>query len=552
MANKKSKRRRSPNGGANRASTGISKLAWPRKQPHETEERFRAIADFTYDWETLIGLDGTPLWINPAVERMTGYSVEECLAMPDYPLPLIVPEDRDYIGDLLSGATKGVSGNDVTFRIQRKDGSPCWAAVSWQPIHTTEGAPLGVRTSVRDITERKEAEVTLQIAHQKAEQANLAKSKFLAAASHDLRQPLQAMGMFLSTLKFTATDPDSLEIIENLDDCLKATNDLLNALLEISRLDAGMLKPELSDFLVEDLIDQLKTEYNQQIREKGLELRTIRSTAAIRSDPMMIERILRNLVSNAVKHTTSGRILVGCRRRGDNLEIQVWDTGQGIPPDKVDRIFEEFYQIGNPERDRDKGLGLGLSIVRRVADLLGHLVTVSSEPGKGSRFSILVPMVAEATLLRDEVKAPPIEELTATTILVIDDDTTQLQAMKGLFSYWGCRMMSARSAEQASAILAKTDQVPDLILADYRLAEGLTGADAIRRLQGELKRDVPGVILTGDTEPSRLREARKSGFKLLHKPIDPDELKMTLGGILHAKPRRRKARAKPKAKRSAA
>ena len=496
-----------------------------------SEVRFRAIADYTYDWETWFAPDGDPLWVNPAVERMTGYSVEECMAMPDYPLPLIDPLDRDIIGRLLREAREGSSGNDHTFRILRKDGSLCWAAVSWQPIRDDEGTPLGVRTSVRDITKRKSAEEAMRVAREKAERANLAKSKFLAAASHDLRQPLQAMGLFLSTLKFTATDDESRTVIENLDDCLMATNDLLNALLDVSRLDAGILQPSFSAVPVAVLIDELEVEYCGRAREKGIELRTVACSAAVRSDPTLLERILRNLVSNAVRHTDAGRVLVGCRRRRDAMEIQVWDTGKGIPEEAIDKVFEEFYQIGNPERDRRQGLGLGLSIVRRVADLLGHSIKVSSVLNKGTMFSVTVPR-ERAAVPSDQESVSHEGQLAGALIMVIDDDPVQLEAIHGLFTHWGCQTLVAKSAEEAGALLSASKEIPDLILSDYRLGGGLVGAEAIRHLQRQLGFKVPGVILTGDTEPSRLREARKSGFELVHKPIVADQLMAILAKTL--------------------
>ena len=497
----------------------------------DSEVRFRAIADYTYDWETWFAPEGGPLWVNPAVERMTGYSVEECMAMADYPLPLIDPLDRDTIGRLLREAREGGSGNDLTFRILRKDGSLCWAAVSWQPIRDDEGVPLGVRTSVRDITERKIAEEAMRAAREKAELANIAKSKFLAAASHDLRQPLQAMGLFLSTLKFTATDDESRVVIENLQDCLVATNDLLNALLEVSRLDAGILQPSFSAIPVAVLIDQLEVEHAELAREKELELRTVACSAAISSDPTLLERILRNLVSNAVRHTDAGRVLIGCRRRREAIEIQVWDTGKGIPQEAIDKVFEEFYQIGNPERDRRQGLGLGLSIVRRMADLLGCPIKVSSVFNKGTMFSVTVPReLAAAPEVRESVFHE--EQLAGALIMVIDDDPVQLEAIHGLFAHWGCQTLIAKSAEEAGALLAASKEIPDLILSDYRLGGGLVGAEAIRRLQRQLGVKVPGVILTGDTEPSRLQEAKKSGFELVHKPVVADHLKAILAKTL--------------------
>ncbi len=500
--------------------------------PFETDVPFRTIADYTYDWETWFGLSGKPLWINPAAERMTGYSVEECLAMSDYPLPIIHSEDREVISRILREALNGDSGNDHSFRIRRKDGGLCWAAVSWQPIHDGAGNSLGVRTSVRDITERKNAEEALHLAHKKAEKANIAKSKFLAAASHDLRQPIQAMGFFISTLKFTALDGESQGIISDLSDCLNATNDLLNALLEISRLDAGVLEPHISSFPISELFDQLEVEFASMADTKKIEFRVVPCKAIVRSDSLLLERILRNLVSNALQHTNSGRVLLGCRRRGHELEIQVWDTGEGIPDNAIDKVFDEFFQVGNPQRDRRKGLGLGLAIVKRVAGLLDNPISLSSRLGKGSMFSLRVPMTKEAYLHRPVGRETNEINIAGAKIMIIEDDPVQLKALAGLFSRWGCRSFVAESIEDATSLLGETKEIPDIILSDYRLHDGVVGADVILRLQNLLGKPVPGLILTGDTEPARIREAQQSGFVLVHKPVVAEHLKTTIEKIL--------------------
>jgi len=357
-------------------------------RPPAVERLFEAIANYTYDWESWMGPDGRPRWINPAVERISGYTVAECLVMPDYPLPLVHEEDRPAIARHLATAASGESGNDVAFRILHKSGTIVWAAVSWQTLRDESGRSLGYRTSVRDISQRKQAEDALRRAHAETERASRAKSRFLAAASHDLRQPLQAINLLVAALRSTATDPDSAEIVRSIEDSLQATNELLDALLDVSRLEAGALQPRPRPVYVGDLLDRLAPEFAAAAREKGIELRVVASSAAIRSDPPLLDRILRNLVANAIRYTERGRVLIGCRRRADGVRIEVWDTGIGIPADKLEAIFEEFYQLGNPERDRTRGLGLGLAIVDRVAKLLGHAVEVRSQPGKGSMFAV--------------------------------------------------------------------------------------------------------------------------------------------------------------------
>ena len=506
------------------------------KRQQGVDRLFEAIANYTYDWESWMAPDGRPRWINPAVERMTGYTVEECLAMPDYPLPLIHAEDRAGIADHLRSAAAGRSGNDIAFRILQKRGGIRWAAVSWQTLYDDAGRSLGYRTSIRDITGRKQVEDALRRAHEEAERANRAKSRFLAAASHDLRQPLQAVNMFVAALKATARDAESAEIIASIQESLRATDDLLDALLDVSRLDAGLLQPRPRDIALGDLIDRMEDEFASQAAAKGLTLHTVASSIMVHSDPALIGRMLRNLVANAVRYTDRGRVLVGCRRRGAMVRIEVWDTGIGIPEDKIGAVFEEFYQLGNPERDRTRGLGLGLAIVDRMARLLDYRVDVCSRPGKGSLFAIELPIAqrspsrqppapAVAAPDSDAAAAPA---LAGRLIVAIDDEPMQLKAMQQLFARWGAEVIGAASTAEALARVIERGRMPDVIVADYRLREDTTGVEAIVTLRAGLERTIPGVILTGDTEPARLREAEASGFELLHKPVDTTRLLATL------------------------
>jgi PAS domain S-box-containing protein len=505
----------------------------------ETDRLFEAIANYTYDWESWLGLDGQPLWINPAVERMTGYGVAECLAMPDYPLPLVHEADRTLIAEVLAQGKRGQSGNDVAFRIRCKDGKLLWAAVSWQTLLDRSGQSLGFRTSVRDITERKLSEDALRQAHAEAERANRAKSRFLAAASHDLRQPLQAAHLFAAALRIGLQKRDDLELLGSIDDALKAANALLDALLDVSRLDAGVLTPKFRAFAVADLLDQIETEFSEAAREKALALRVLVSSAIIRTDPTLLGQILRNLVSNAIRYTERGRVLVGCRRAGEKLALEVLDTGIGIAPGKIDRIFEEFYQVGNPERDRKRGLGLGLAISAGVAKLLDHPIEVRSEPGRGSVFRVLVPLSESGIEI---TAAPPARPMAPSVrpsgalLLAIDDDPDQLEAMKALFGRLGYRVLSAGSASAAMTALVQSGAVPHAIIADYRLRDGFTGANAIGYIRQHLGRNVPGLILTGDTEPARLAEASASGFELLHKPVEAHRLQEAIERLLSAPP----------------
>ena len=489
-----------------------------------TERLFETIANYTYDWETWFSVDGRPLWINPAVERMTGYSVQECLALPDYPQPLIHEDDRATIGRLLVSAARGSSDNDVEFRIRRKDGSYGWGAVSWQPVLENGGRPMGFRTSVRDITVRKEAEEALRRAMTEAERADRAKSRFLAAASHDLRQPLQAISMFVGALSHQTDEPQRQEVIDSIRGSLRATNELLDALLDISRLDAGVIVPQPQSFAVQDLLEQLETSYGGLAAEKGLRLRTVACSAVVWTDPLILGRILQNLIANAIRYTESGRILIGCRHKGDRLAIEVWDTGIGISEEHLELIFEEFSQIGNPERDHTRGLGLGLAIVRRQAQLLNTPISTQSVLGHGSMFRVEVWLATSEPFGIGRPVARSVDSLEGLLIMAIDDEPIQLEAIRAFLTALRCTVITASNAKEAEAKLAIAGRPADVILADYRLRGEETGVMAIRRVRESTRADTPGVLLTGDTEPGRLREAELSGFCLLHKPIAPDEL----------------------------
>jgi PAS domain S-box-containing protein len=453
----------------------------PTRRDGDAATLFEAIANYTYDWETWSGPDGRPLWINPAVERLTGFTVDECLAMPDYPLTMVESSDRATVRALLADAAAGGSGNDIEFRVRRKDGEAAWVALSYQTIRDGAGASLGYRTSCRDITRRKRAEAALMDAQREAERANRAKSRFLAAAGHDLSQPLQAIAMFAAALRSSAADRESREAIEAIRQSLRSADELLNALLEVARLDAGTLTPQPKVFMVYDILERVEAGHAAQAREKGLKFRTAPCTLPVLSDPALLGRILSNLVSNAIRYTERGKVLIGCRRRGQMLRIEVWDTGIGIPESKWGAIFEEFYQIGNPERDRKRGLGLGLAIVDRLAKLLGHGIELRSWVGRGSMFAVVVPIGAPE-LLRRRGAAAPEEEVSGAVVVVIDDEPMQREGMRRALGAWGCSVVPAASAEEALTQLVGSGRKPDVIIADYRLADGATGAQAIRTL----------------------------------------------------------------------
>lgn len=395
-------------------------------------------------------------------------------------------------------------------------------------------AESDLRTA-RDGLEQRVAERTQELARlkQQAEDATRAKSHFLAAASHDLRQPLHAVGLFVAALGARIKDAESRVLFDNLKDSVAATSEMLNALLDLSKLDAGAMTAEVADFPLAPLLSRIGADFADSTADKGLELRIVPTATVIRSDPAMLESIVRNLVSNAVRYTSKGRVLLGCRKRGKALSLQVWDTGCGIPEDQMDDIFREYHQLANPERDRRYGLGLGLSIVDGLAKLLGHPLQVRSTVGKGSLFAIEVPLgdakTAQQNFPAEDSMKTPFKGL---RVLVIDDNPEALDAMMAVLESWGSQALLAGSADEAAIMVQQDATVPDAILADYRLRQGETGIQAIEHVHTVLGRKIPSVIITGDTQASSLKEIEDSPYRLLHKPVQPAALRALLGHIL--------------------
>ena len=377
--------------------------------------------------------------------------------------------------------------------------------------------------------ERKVEERTRQL-----EVANLAKSRFLAAASHDLRQPLHALGLFVAQLRGRTRADQRRQLVARIEAALSAMNELFNALLDVSRLDAGVLTPNLTEFPIAQLLKRIETTFAGAVREKGLSLRVVGSAAWVRSDFILLERIVFNLVSNAVRYTATGGLVVGCRRRSDQLRIEVWDTGTGIPQDQRQRIFGEFYRLGKHDRDQRGGLGLGLAIVDRLCRLLDHRVQVNSALGKGSCFSVAVPMARAPAEIARPTPSPRtrLDVSSGKLIVVIDDDPLVLEGMGGLIRSWGCSVVTGSTDSAALARLAEYDHPPDVIISDYHLCDGKTGIEAITRLRSALSAPIPAFLMSGDTNPEPLREAKANGYPLLHKPVDPMALRATLTQIL--------------------
>ena len=355
---------------------------------------------------------------------------------------------------------------------------------------------------------------------QAAETANRAKSQFLAAASHDLRQPLHALGLFAAALSGKTLTPDVQNLVGSINLSIEALETLFNELLDISKLEAGVIHPCINSIPLAMLLKRLEADYRVAAVAKELRLSIRESREWVMSDPVLLERILRNLLENAIRYTTSGGIVLGCRRRGEQIRIEVWDSGIGIPKTEQEKIFEDFYQIGNTERSGKKGLGLGLAIIRRLAHLLQHRIELRSSPGRGSVFSVSLPRGQRI----EHVAAPlvaPSQSLSGKLLVVIDDEASILQGMQALLESWQGETILAVSGAAALDELGKRERYPDLILADYRLRDGETGLQAIAQLRSELGIDIPAIVLTGSTAVELAQEIAAAGFATLYKPVVP-------------------------------
>jgi len=363
------------------------------------------------------------------------------------------------------------------------------------------------------------------------EMANRAKSRFLAVASHDLRQPMHALGLFSSRLSSKPLPNDIRRLAQQIEASVVALGNLLDALLDMSKLDAGAVTPEFADFAVSDILERIEGSFRVSALEKGLKFRVVPSSAILRSDSVLLERIVLNLVSNALRYTARGGIVVGCRRRNACIRIEVWDTGSGIPLDSQRDIFREFYQLPNSAYDGDKGMGLGLAIVDRLSRVLAHPVRVESTPGRGSVFAVEVPLGQSAQGLAgtDAIGAGIAR---GTVVALIDGNALARDGARGALEDWGCEVIAAPSLGEMLARLAERGREPDIIISDYHLGGEETGIEAIEGVRAAYSADIPGCLISGDTTPAVLQAAQTSGFVLLSKPVRPMKLRALLSHLM--------------------
>lgn len=439
-----------------------------------------------------------------------------------------------------------IQGHPMSYERQRPDGG----------IIRIDGAPIpggGYVTTFQDITPIRRTEQALketntyleqrvkertrelQVINEQmlkaksiAEQANHSKTRFLASASHDLLQPLNAARLFTSALQGKTQSTDCRQLVEHIDNSLSAAEEIISTLLDISKLDAGALKPNISIFPVNEIVRRLATDFSAIAKDQGLELDVVPSSAWIRSDAKLLRRVVQNFLSNAIRYTPEGRILLGCRRLKGYLRIEVWDTGLGIPEDQLTQIFEEFRRL---QHGRDKkGLGLGLAIVDRISGMLNHPVTVHSRQSRGSVFSITVPRAPAAHSEQTHSPTRRVSSLTGRHLLCIDNDAAILKGMVALLSNWQCQITAAESLEEALTKLGSA--TPDILLVDYQLDNGENGLDAMDRLRSASNYYLPGILITGYTAPKVKDDAIKRGYHVLYKPVKPAALRAMVNKLL--------------------
>lgn len=483
--------------------------------------------------------------VSNQVESLFGYSAEELIGQK---IDVLVPADvRDRHAVLHSGflenPARRMMGSGLDINGVTKDGCAIPLDIGLSPMTTADGDL--VVAAIHDLRAVKEGEALLRQAREAADQANRTKSRFLAAASHDLRQPLQTIAILIGVLERRVTEPEMRATLAKLDAAVAHMGELLDSLLDVSQIGAGTIRPEITEFPVETFLARAADEFAPLAAAKGLELRAIPVSATIRTDQRLLARMIGNLLSNAIKYTDHGKILIGCRRRGGGLQIEVWDTGIGVPPESVEAIFEEFHRGDTADLNRF-GLGLGLYIVERLAELLGHTVRVRSVPGKGSMFAIAISG-ARFTPTPLGPGRRGVSRSSSPSILLVEDDPAQLDTLQALLVLEGYHVVSARTGAEALARCGESvDFHPDILVADYNLPGGMTGLDVIRRVREQANTEIPALIISGDKVTGGRLAAEIANLQYIAKPMKADDFverlarlaaKVSPGWRGHPKPR---------------
>jgi PAS domain S-box-containing protein len=497
-----------------------------------SEERFRKIMDTGRDGIVMLDPQDTILFANRQAAALLG--AEDAL-LQGRTMPELVAQDGD-------GAASGPVPEGRAVTILRTDGQAVFAMESRYPLAGPAGEHAGTLIVLTDLARHQEREARLgqlaALAAQKseAERSSSAKSSFMAAVSHDLRQPMHAMGLFIDDLKNASLPEKTSVVIGYMEAALLSAQSLLDSILIFSRLESGQVVPNMLPVAIEPILDRVRSAFRAVARQKNLRFMVGSSDAVVHSDPALLERICFNLVSNALRYTERGGVIVACRNRGDALLLEVWDTGVGIPPEQQEAVFREFYRIDHGQESRG-GAGLGLAIVRSCAMLMDCPVRLRSVPGKGSRFSLRIPRAKDAqrpaeNVAPDELEAGDEAAFQDRYVVLVDDDALILEGTRSLLCRWGCEVLSAASWPELEVLLEGSSREPDLVISDLRLGEGDLGVDVVARMRRRYRPSLPALLISGDTSLQTAREVRSYGLTLLYKPVAPNRLRAAMASLL--------------------
>ena len=502
----------------------------------DSEQRYRTLVEWTVE-AIVVHREGKLLYANPAAVSLFGAgSARDLIGISIH--DLTHPEHRDLVLRRLK--THGDDGPDSPMmeqKLARLDGATIYVEVKGTSI-SFDGIPARL-ASLRDITERKAIEAAVDATRLKAEELSRSKSRFLTSASHDLRQPAHALGMFVARMAELPHDEQTKHLVASMDASVRAMQDMLDGFFDISRLDSEQTHVSLAAFPIQGILEKLRDSVGRAANDKGLRLRLRPSEHWVESDPGLLLRILLNLVNNAVRYTQQGTILVACRTTNDGtrLRIEVRDSGVGIPARHHEDIFQEFFQVDNPERDRSKGLGVGLSIVDRACRLLNHPLSMRSAPGAGTCITVTVPLASAlpgpAQLDSNELGAQT--SFDGLRVLLIEDDALGRDGLASLLASWGCRVMTADGA-QAACDQCQQDHAPDIVISDFRLGGGINGIQAISSLNAVVGRPVAACLISGDTDVNVREQAKVAGLTLLQKPVRPAKLRSLIQHLVRNRP----------------
>ena len=496
----------------------------------------QSILDSAPDAMVIVDGEGTILFANQQVSALFGHAAADIVGQP---IETLIPErfhgrhvgHRESYG---SGMKVRPMGTGLGLFALRNDGSEFPVEISLSPVR--DGARSLVAAAIRDVTDRKRVEAERVAAREAADRANQAKSRFLAAASHDLRQPLQTLAMLNGTLQRLVRDPAASDAVAHQGQAIAAMSRLLNSLLDISKLESGAVRPEITDFRVAGVFEELRIEFASLATSKGLELRIDQCADCVHSDPSLVAQILKNLLANAIKYTREGCVQLRCLHEHSLVRIEVLDTGVGIAPEQMRHIFDEFYQVGvSPNTTRD-GYGLGLSIVDRLVRLLDVRLDVQSEVGKGSSFALELPAGDRPDLAGAGVayRPTPAAATVPAHVLLVEDDAAVRNATQMLLRAEGFRVTAVGSAADAVGNVRQMPTPPDIVLTDYHLADGETGLQVITALRGIVGDAVKAVLITGDTSSAAREIGRDNRLRVVSKPVDADNLLAILRQLMRA------------------